>query len=78
MVIKLYYKGKEMAHVDKNDNIIFTVGPDLNPIIDASVSSISQVEDDIGNVVLEKAVAPIEERLMHIQEWGFEIKEEEE
>lgn len=76
MVIKLYYKDKEKAHVDDKDNIVFTNGPDLNPIINAAVSSIAQVEDDMGNVVLEKDIAPIEQRLMYMQEeWDFKVKE---
>lgn len=75
-MVKLFYKGKEMGHVE-NGTIKFTKGPDLNPIINAVIGSIVQVEDDMGNVVFEKTEAPLEEKLIYLQEeLNFEVREE--
>lgn len=66
MVIRLYNNGNEMAHVDNRSMIVFTKGPDLNEFIDSQIGSISQVEDDEGNIIFERGIPDIEQKIQYM------------
>ena len=72
--MKLLYKGTEMAHVDEVGVVVFTKGPDLNPIIDEKLPTIVQIEDEDGNVILEHSTPPLEQKLIYLtEELGFTV-----
>ena len=78
MVIKIKYNNKEMGYI-KDNKIVFTVGPDLNPILDKAVTSITEVEDDLGNIIFEEKIGSIQHKLLFlVNDLGFIIEEAEE
>ena len=71
--ISITYKGEEKAFVNDNGFVEF-IGTDLNELIDDQIGSVQQVEDEYGNVILEKGIPPLEHKLLFMQEeLGFEV-----
>ena len=76
MVIKIYFNDNEMGFI-KDNKIVFTKGPDLNPLLDKAVNSITEVEDDMGNIIFEDKIGSIEHKLLFlVNDLGFTIMEE--
>lgn len=67
MVIKIYNKKQQVGFVDKNGFVKFIVGPDLNPVIDAAMGNITQVEDDAGNIQFVPSIPPLEQKLLFME-----------
>ena len=75
MVIKIYYNNKEMGYI-KDNKIVFTKGPDLNPLLDKAVYSINEVEDDMGNIIFKEKIGLIQHKLLFlVKDLGFILKE---
>jgi len=75
MEIKLLYKGKEMGYI-KDNKIVFTNGPDLNPLLDQATNSITEVEDDMGNIIFENKIGLVQHKILFlVNDLGFTIKE---
>jgi hypothetical protein len=71
--ISITYKGEEKAFVNDKGFVEF-IGTDLNELIDDQIGSVQQVEDEYGNVILEKGIPPLEHKLLFMQEeLGFEV-----
>lgn len=74
MGVKLLYNGQEMAHVDEKSQVVFTKGPDLNPMIDQAIGTIREEEDDMGNIIFEEGEPSLDLKLVYmVTELGFKV-----
>ena len=76
MVIKIFYKGKEMAEVQEGQIKFHDKKADLNELINQSIPSIVEEEDDDGNVLLNTSEPPLENKLIFLKGLGFDIEGE--
>ena len=74
MVLEIYYKGELKAQVVDDEIMFKELNSEFQQLMEETIVSIEQVEDEWGNVIFVKRENTLNKKLVFLKSLGFEVK----